>query len=78
MLGNWLFGRFRLRRRRIDFGHANVHQLGDSNPGGVDELAASGMQTRAGQWMANRQPASFLRIVASNAGVSVLCLADAK
>lgn len=78
LLINWLFGKFRLIRRRIDFEHADVRQLGDSNPGGVDELAASGMQTRAGQWTASRQPASFLRIVVSNAGVSALCLADAK
>lgn len=47
LLINWLFGRLRLIRRRIDFGHADVRQLGDLNPGGVDEFAASGMQMRA-------------------------------
>lgn len=29
LLINWLFGRLRLRRRRIDFGHADVRQLRD-------------------------------------------------
>lgn len=78
MLVNWLFERFRLIRRHIDFGHAGLRQLGNPDPGGVDEFAASGMQMCAGRWMANRQPASFLRIATSNAGVSVLWLADAK
>lgn len=29
LLINWLFGRLRLIRRRIDFGHADARQLGD-------------------------------------------------